>query len=45
MAARTGLSLGDRACLAVAHSVGGSAITTEKRWVAAATNVSVVAIR
>ncbi len=28
----TGLSLGDRACLALAEQVGGTAITTERRW-------------
>jgi len=28
-----GLSLGDRACLALARSVGGVAVTTDTRWV------------
>jgi PIN domain nuclease of toxin-antitoxin system len=28
----TRLSLGDRACLALAEQVGGTAITTERRW-------------
>ena len=27
-----GLSLGDRACLALAHSLGGVAVTTDVRW-------------
>jgi ribonuclease VapC len=44
-AAGTGLSLGDRACLALALSVGGTAITTEQRWTAAAPDVAVRAIR
>jgi ribonuclease VapC len=43
--AGTGLSLGDRSCLALAHLVGGTAVTTEKRWIAAAPDVAVRAIR
>jgi ribonuclease VapC len=43
--ARMGLSLGDRACLTLAHSLGGTAITTERRWIAAAPDVTVTAIR
>ena len=29
---RRGLSLGDRACLALARSLGGIAVTTDARW-------------
>ncbi|MGZ6544833.1 MAG: type II toxin-antitoxin system VapC family toxin [Actinomycetota bacterium] len=29
---RRGLSLGDRACLALARSLGGVAVTTDARW-------------
>ncbi|MGZ5296753.1 MAG: hypothetical protein ACXWYT_07540 [Actinomycetota bacterium] len=29
---RRGLSLGDRACLALARSLSGTAITTDTRW-------------
>jgi PIN domain nuclease of toxin-antitoxin system len=29
---RGGLSLGDRACLALAHSLKGVAVTTDARW-------------
>lgn len=29
---RAGLSLGDRACLALAHTIRGSAVTTDRRW-------------
>ena len=43
--AGAGLSLGDRSCLALAHSIGGTAVTTEKRWIAAAPDVTVRAIR
>jgi PIN domain nuclease of toxin-antitoxin system len=43
--AGTGLSLGDRACLALARSVDGTAITTERRWVGKAPDVAVTAIR
>jgi len=31
-APRAGLSLGDRACLALADTVGGTAVTTDHRW-------------
>jgi ribonuclease VapC len=41
----TGLSLGDRACLALAASVRGSAVTTERAWIDAAPDVSVTALR
>lgn len=42
-----GLSLGDRACLALAHAHGLPALTAEKRWpeVAEAVGVSVEVIR
>ncbi len=43
--AGTGLSLGDRACLALAATAGGKAVTTERAWVGAAPDVSVIAIR
>jgi ribonuclease VapC len=33
-----GLSLGDRACLALARALGGTAVTTDTRWAALATN-------
>jgi len=41
----TGLSLGDRACLALAEQVGGTAITTERRWGALDLGVDVRVIR
>ncbi|TMK59423.1 MAG: type II toxin-antitoxin system VapC family toxin [Actinobacteria bacterium] len=41
----TGLSLGDRAYLALAATVDGTAATTERGWIAAAVDVSVTAIR
>lgn len=31
-APRAGLSLGDRACLALADAIGGTAVTTDRRW-------------
>ena len=31
-APRAGLSLGDGACLALAHSLGRAAVTTDRRW-------------
>jgi PIN domain nuclease of toxin-antitoxin system len=43
--AGTGLSLGDRACLALAATVGGTAVTTERGWIEATNDVSVTAIR
>ena len=43
--AGTGLSLGDRACLALAATVAGTAVTTERAWIAAAPDLSVAAIR
>ena len=41
----TGLSLGDRACLALAATVDGTAVTSQRGWIAAAPDVSVAAIR
>jgi ribonuclease VapC len=43
--AGSGLSLGDRACLALAATVSGSAVTAERAWIDAAPDVSVTAIR
>jgi ribonuclease VapC len=43
--AGTGLSLGDRACLALARSAGRTAITTERRWITDAPDVAVTVIR
>lgn len=40
-----GLSLGDRACLALASLRGLPAMTSERKWVEAAPHVKVVAIR
>lgn len=40
-----GLSLGDRACLATAASVSGTAVTTERAWTMAEHGVSVRVIR
>ena len=31
-APRAGLSLGYRACLALAEAIGGTAVTTDRRW-------------
>jgi ribonuclease VapC len=42
---KTGLSLGDRACLTLALRVDGTAVTTEHGWITAAPDVSVAAIR
>ena len=42
---KAGLSLGDRACLALAVRVDGTAVTTERGWIAAAPDVSVAAIQ
>jgi PIN domain nuclease of toxin-antitoxin system len=43
---RRGLSLGDRACLALARSVGGIAITTDGRWAELeTTDISVEVVR
>jgi len=40
-----GLSLGDRACLALAKSRGARALTTERAWAAAKVGVTVMLIR
>jgi PIN domain nuclease of toxin-antitoxin system len=40
-APRAGLSLGDRACLALAESIGGIALTMDRRWSAARHGVRV----
>jgi PIN domain nuclease of toxin-antitoxin system len=42
---RTGLSLGDRACLGLAAQLGGVAVTAERRWTKARTGVQVRTIR
>jgi PIN domain nuclease of toxin-antitoxin system len=41
----TGLSLGDRACLALTEQIGGTAITTERRWNTLGPGVGVRVIR
>lgn len=40
-----GLSFGDRACLALASSVGGVALTADRRWADAGVDVPVELIR
>lgn len=42
---RAGLSLGDRACLALAGSIAGTAVTTDRRWSAAKHGIQVRVIR
>lgn len=42
---RAGLSLGDRACLALAGSLGRTAVTTDRRWSAARHGIQVRVIR
>jgi PIN domain nuclease of toxin-antitoxin system len=42
---RAGLSLGDRACLALALEVGGTAVTTDRRWSALRLGVKVRVVR
>lgn len=44
-APRSGLSLGDRACLALASDVGGIAVTTDRRWAALRIGVKVRVVR
>lgn len=44
-APRACLSLGDRACLALAHSLGGAAVTADRRWSAAKHAIEVRLIR
>jgi len=41
----SGLSLGDRACLALAGQVGGTAVTTDARWAGASLDVDIRVIR
>lgn len=43
--AGSGLSLGDRACLALAAAVGATALTGERRWIDVAPDVPVTVIR
>lgn len=40
-----GLSLGDRACLALARSLGGAAVTADGRWSALDVGIAIDAIR
>jgi PIN domain nuclease of toxin-antitoxin system len=40
-----GLSLGDRACLALAGRVGGTAVTTDARWAGSGVDVDVRVLR
>lgn len=42
---RSGLSLGDRACLALAGSLDATAVTTDRRWSAAKHGIRVLVIR
>jgi ribonuclease VapC len=41
----SGLSLGDRACLALAGRVGGTAVTTDARWAGAGLDVDLRVLR
>jgi ribonuclease VapC len=41
----SGLSLGDRACISLAVSLGGTAVTAERHWTQAAADASVRMIR
>jgi PIN domain nuclease of toxin-antitoxin system len=41
----TGLSLGDRACLALADEVGATAVTTDARWADAGLDVDLRVLR
>ena len=41
----SGLSLGDRACLALAGRIGGTAVTTDARWAHAGLDVELHLIR
>ena len=43
--AGSGLSLGDRACLALAQTIDASAVTTDGRWAEAITSIDVRVIR
>lgn len=40
-----GLSLGDRACVALAQRVGGTAVTTDARWADAGLDVDLIVVR
>ena len=40
-----GLSLGDRACLALAHSLSGTAVTTDRAWASLEIGIPVEVIR
>lgn len=42
---RAGLALGDRACLALARSVDGAAVTADRRWATLDVDVDVRVIR
>lgn len=42
---RTGLSLGDRACLSLAAGLGAVAVTTDRRWSALDLDVAVRVVR
>ncbi len=42
---RSGLSLGDRACLALAGTLDATAVTTDRRWSAAKHGINVLVIR
>jgi PIN domain nuclease of toxin-antitoxin system len=41
LTANSGLSLGDRACLALARRLGGPALTSDRRWAEIADTVGV----
>ena len=41
----SGLSLGDRACLALAGHLGGTAVTTDARWAGAGLDVNLRVLR
>ncbi|HXM56404.1 MAG TPA: type II toxin-antitoxin system VapC family toxin [Candidatus Dormibacteraeota bacterium] len=45
LAPRAGLSLGDRACLALARGMGGVAVTAERAWAELSLDVSVKVVR
>jgi len=40
-----GLSLGDRACLALAHSLGATALTTDRAWLALDMGIAIELVR
>ena len=43
--AGSGLSLGDRACLALAGRVGGTAVTADARWESSGSDVDLLVLR